>query len=597
MSSRQVRKAIEKIPEHLLPYTTRQNADLYTAIDHAAWRFIMKLSSDFFPEHAHPIYLEGLKATGISLERIPRVEEMDKALRKFGWRAVNVSGFIPPAAFLEFLALGILPIACEMRKVENLNYTPAPDIVHEAAGHAPILADREYADYVRLYGEIACKAIFSQKDLDLFEAIRLLSDIKEKPTSTEAQIQEAQKKFEQAYAALDYVSESTQLARMSWWTIEYGMIGDLNKPLIYGAGLLSSMGESYHCLDENVKKIPFTEDCVLQSYDITRPQPQLYVSPSVASMKKVLLDYAKKMAYQVGGTYALAKAKHAASVTTTVFDNALQVSGVLKNFSTDAKDHPVFLEWQGPLQISVGDKELKEWKTAKLPQSLISPLGAPSSFRIGDKLGKNWEKIKWSTFKKQTLEARYKSGFKLQAKIGQSFALKGKTLFVELEGVSFFNPYTQESRNFDRILLILAKSVPSVFGGAADRVAFIHATEGTSYVSNEHVSNYDRSAIQALIDAYELVRDAREGKKKASAKDLESLVDFLATSHPHEWLLRWELLELDQEKRLHSPWRSQLKGDLEKLKKLTPQNEEVIERALRFLIKRESHLMTKALHA
>src|SRR3954466_6997248 len=172
------RAVAEQIPEHLKPYVVGQDPSLYTAIDHASWRFILKISQKFFSKHAHPKYLSGLRETGISTERIPLISEMDASLRTFGWRAVAVSGFVPPAVFMEFLSLGILPIACDMRKLENLSYTPAPDIVHEAAGHAPIIADPEYERYLRSYGEISRKAIFSKQDLEVYEAVRNLSDVK-----------------------------------------------------------------------------------------------------------------------------------------------------------------------------------------------------------------------------------------------------------------------------------------------------------------------------------------------------------------------------------------------------------------------------------
>src|ERR1700749_4787397 len=120
------------IPDYLRPHVVEQDPSLYTPIDHASWRFILKLSQSFFKKHAHRKYLDGLRETGISTERIPLISEMSEKLGEFGWQAVAVSGFIPPGVFMEFLALGILPIACDMRKIENLAYTPAPDIVHEA---------------------------------------------------------------------------------------------------------------------------------------------------------------------------------------------------------------------------------------------------------------------------------------------------------------------------------------------------------------------------------------------------------------------------------------------------------------------------------
>src|SRR4051812_19731282 len=103
----------EKIPPHLHPFIAEQNPKLYTAIDHASWRYIMRVSKAFFTENAHQKYLDGLRDTGISTERIPLISEMDERLQTFGWRAVAIVGFIPPAVFTEFLSLGVLPIACD----------------------------------------------------------------------------------------------------------------------------------------------------------------------------------------------------------------------------------------------------------------------------------------------------------------------------------------------------------------------------------------------------------------------------------------------------------------------------------------------------
>jgi len=148
-----------EIPAHLHAWIVEQRPELYTAIDHAAWRYIMRVNGAFFADHAHAAYLDGLRATGISKERIPLIAEMDEKMRRIGWRAVAVSGFIPPQVFMEFQSLGILPIACDMRKLEHILYTPAPDVVHEAAGHAPIIADPDYSDYLRDYGEVSRRAI------------------------------------------------------------------------------------------------------------------------------------------------------------------------------------------------------------------------------------------------------------------------------------------------------------------------------------------------------------------------------------------------------------------------------------------------------
>ena len=221
-----------KLPGYLRTYCVEQREDRYTPRDHAAWRYIMRQCRAYFKDHAVPVYLEGLKRTGISVDRIPLVAEIDAKLQELGWGAVPVSGFIPPAAFLDFQARRILPIAYDMRTVDHIHYTPAPDIVHEAAGHAPILADERYSEYLTLYAAMAQKAIFAQEDLDLYEAIRTLSDVKENPDSTKPMIAMAEAALARANAGISFASEAAKVARMNWWTVEYGLLGSLESPRI-----------------------------------------------------------------------------------------------------------------------------------------------------------------------------------------------------------------------------------------------------------------------------------------------------------------------------------------------------------------------------
>ena len=236
-------KAVASLPKHLLQFAVDQRHDDYTPVDHAVWRFIMRQNIFFLKEYAHKLYFQGLLDTGISFDRIPRIEEMNEILGKIGWGGVAVDGFIPPAAFMEFQAYRVLVIACDMRQINHIEYTPAPDIVHEAAGHAPIIVDQEYADYLQRFGEVGAKAMASQKDFELYEAIRHLSILKEQPNPDTEALEKATKLVEERQTNLGEPSEMALLSRLHWWTVEYGLIGPLDKPKIYGAGLLSSIGE------------------------------------------------------------------------------------------------------------------------------------------------------------------------------------------------------------------------------------------------------------------------------------------------------------------------------------------------------------------
>ena len=157
-------KQVASLPSHLRKYVVNQNYEDYTSIDHAVWRYVMRKNIDFLSKVADQSYLDGLSKTGISLDKIPNIQKMNDMLGKIHWGAVCVDGFIPPSSFMEFQAYNVLVIAADIRQLEHIEYTPAPDIIHEAAGHAPIIADKEYAEYLRLFGEIGSKAISSSRD-------------------------------------------------------------------------------------------------------------------------------------------------------------------------------------------------------------------------------------------------------------------------------------------------------------------------------------------------------------------------------------------------------------------------------------------------
>lgn len=580
-------KRIIDIPEHLMPFIVEQKPELYTPIDHESWRFIMKLSSYFFEKHAHKKYLDGLKATGISVERIPLISEMDKKLRKFGWRVVAVSGFIPPSVFLEFQSLGILAIACDMRKLENLDYTPAPDIVHEAAGHAPIIADPSYRNYLHAYGEVARRAIFSSKDMAVYEAVRNLSDIKENPESSHEQIVDAQKKLDLATADNNYVSEANQLTRMAWWTVEYGLVGDFSSPKIFGAGLLSSLSESYNCFDESIKKIPFSIDCVNVSYDITKPQPQLFVVPSFNVLTSALKDYQKTMAYVRGGVEGLAKAKMAQTTTTVELDSGLQISGVLNNFSVDQENRPTFLSYKSSVQLSYKDHELAGHGTSTHRDGFSTPIG---KVKVGLRLicasklsEKDLKKMGFDNHKSGTM--RFESGIELKGKLVSKIKKNGKFIILSFSNCSIKSKshqlYQPDWGVFD---LACGCEVSSVFGGAADRAAFIRSqktllTHPPAQKTNLTLENKRQNELYTQVT---LIRK----NKKLSKENIDTLSQVfyeVNEKYPDDWLLPLNILEVIWKQKEHVPFFQELSACLEVHKRSSSKRRILIERGMALL--------------
>lgn len=353
------------LPPHLQRYVVDQEYDSYTSRDQAVWRHVMKRLLGQLETKAHASYLRGLQETGVDVDRIPRLEEMNEKLAKLGWQCVGVRGFVPPAVFTELQARGVLGIAADIRSHKTITYTPAPDIIHESAGHAPIIADPAYAAYLRSAGEVGFKAISSAEDRALFEAIRNLSVVKEDPSATAEEVEHAQARLDAAAKSARYVSESTRASRLYWWTAEYGLVGSLENPKLYGAGLLSSIGEAEHCLTPEVKKLPLTVECANLSYDITRMQPQLFVAKDFKHLNDVLADFKHSLAYIRGGDYGLDEALRSRAVNHLVLrqrgGEMVELSGEVREVLRFGRETgpgltASVIELAGPTMFSVNGK-------------------------------------------------------------------------------------------------------------------------------------------------------------------------------------------------------------------------------------------------
>lgn len=364
---------VSTLPSHLKRYAVEQHYESYTPRDQAVWRHIMKRLKRHLESRAHPVYLKGLEDTGIDGEAIPRLETMNDKLARLGWRCVGVRGFIPPAVFTELQTLGILAIAADIRSHKTLLYTPAPDIVHESAGHAPILADASYAGYLRACGEVGFKAIASAEDRALFEAIRNLSVVKEDPLATPDDVAHAQLRLDAASRSVRYVSESTRASRLYWWTAEYGLVGSVESPRLYGAGLLSSIGEAEHCLTPEVRKVPLTAECVNTSYDITRMQPQLFVAKDFTHLNEVLGDFRSTLAWARGGDYGLDEALRSRAVNHLVVakqgGETLELTGELRAVHRSGRDTGPNLT-ASVLELSAPTMVSKQFRCTEKPKRI-----------------------------------------------------------------------------------------------------------------------------------------------------------------------------------------------------------------------------------
>jgi phenylalanine-4-hydroxylase len=520
---------MQLLPQHLQKYIVEQNYQKYTALDHAVWRYILRQLKNYLSKHAHSSYLSGLEKTGIEVEYIPRIEDISAKLEKFGWRALPVSGFIPPAAFMELQSLSVLPIASDMRSMEHLLYTPAPDIVHEAAGHAPIIADPEYAAYLKEYAQIAKKAIISKEDLDLYKAIRELSDIKENPNSNPQQIAEAEAELERVSESMSFVSEATELSRMNWWTAEYGLIGDIKSPKIFGAGLLSSVGESQWCLSEKVKKIPLSVNCIQQTYDITEPQPQLFVADSFKHLSTVLKDLSSTMAFNLGGIKGLKKALQAETVNTVEFENKLQISGKLQKIIQTKNSEVAYLQFNGPTQISYEAKQVSGHDKNYHVHGYGTPVGTFKNTNV-DELEVH-----------QSLSLEYTSGVNVTGILKAKTSLSNNAFILTFENANcWFDSQHLFKPEWGLYDIIVANEVTSVFGGPADRIAY---GETDDFVASRVAEPQYTTEQISLFSFYQQVRDLRQAPEK-QVSQIEYLFEQIKIQYPDEWLLFIELLEM-----------------------------------------------------
>ncbi|MFN7822463.1 MAG: aromatic amino acid hydroxylase, partial [Bacteroidota bacterium] len=366
---------VAQLPLHLRKYIVDQGYERYTPVNHAVWRYVMRQNYSYLKDVAYYPYIPGLKKAGLTIEKIPSLQEINDALAEIGWGAVTVDGFIPPAAFMEYQACRVLVIAADIRQLEHIEYTSAPDIIHESAGHAPIISEVKYNQYLSYLGSIGTKALFSSKDYALYESIRELSILKEAPNVDPAKIAAAEELVLYNQKNLGEPSEMALLSRLQWWTVEYGLIGDLDDPKIYGAGLLSSIGESASCMRPSIKKIIYTIDALNYSYDITQPQPQLFVTPTFQNLIDVLQQFEHRMAFRVGGHESMMKAIECKNICTAVYSSGLQVSGIFVAASVDHSGQLKYIQAQGPTELAYSDVQLPGHDTSYHRDGFGSPVG------------------------------------------------------------------------------------------------------------------------------------------------------------------------------------------------------------------------------
>ncbi|HZQ00231.1 MAG TPA: phenylalanine 4-monooxygenase [Reyranella sp.] len=214
-------------------WTVAQHADLYSDEDQETWRLLLDRQSRLAEKHACAEFLEGLKVLGVA-SRIPDFAEINARLEPLtGWRIVGVPGLIPDAVFYDHLAHRRFPVTVWIRTRAELDYLVEPDLFHDFFGHVPLLTNPVFADYMQLYGQ---RGVEAGGKIDL-------------------------------------------LARLYWYTVEFGLIRTAQGLKIYGAGILSSAKEVKHAIEgSDVERLPFEAATVMhRPYEIDRLQNTYFV--------------------------------------------------------------------------------------------------------------------------------------------------------------------------------------------------------------------------------------------------------------------------------------------------------------------------------
>ncbi len=187
----------------------------YTGEDHAIWRALFERQSKLLPGRACAEYLEGLASLGVAADGIPEFERLSDIMeRATGWRVVAVPGLVPDDIFFGHLAARRFPATNWIRGRAQLDYLQEPDVFHDVFGHVPMLMNPVFADYLQAYGRGGLKAL--------------------------------------GLGAL------AKLARLYWYTVEFGLIATGEGLRIYGSGIVSSHGETVYSLESpKPKRIAF----------------------------------------------------------------------------------------------------------------------------------------------------------------------------------------------------------------------------------------------------------------------------------------------------------------------------------------------------
>ncbi|MDR3667860.1 MAG: phenylalanine 4-monooxygenase [Ignavibacteriaceae bacterium] len=223
----------------------------YPESDQESWRFLFHRQMQFLPGRVCNEYLTGSEKLKFTPDKIPALKDLSAVFKKTtGWKIARVPGLIDEQDFFELLRRRVFPSTDYIRGKNELDYTPAPDLFHDMFGHMPLLTDPNFASFYQMFGEAA----FNAKGI--------------------------QRKW---------------LETFHWFTVEFGLINKPDGMRIYGAGIISSLGEVQHALSNEVEIKPFdVKKLINQPYDVWHVQPTLFAINSFEHLENEFKNWTKK---------------------------------------------------------------------------------------------------------------------------------------------------------------------------------------------------------------------------------------------------------------------------------------------------------------
>lgn len=233
----------------------RQEYDKYVAEDHEVWAILYSRMMEILPKYSTIAYTQGIQEVGFEPDKIPNFTECNVKLgNKTGWEIYAVPGLIDNKPFFEHLSRREFPATTWLRKKSQLEYLQEPDMFHDVFGHIPLLANQHFANFLEKLAAIALKHIDDEWAVEI-------------------------------------------ISRLYWYTVEFGLIQENGQLKVYGAGILSSSGETQYSIDSDIpKRIPYDIKTLFATpYIKDKYQEQYFVIDSYEQLYNSIPDIEKHL--------------------------------------------------------------------------------------------------------------------------------------------------------------------------------------------------------------------------------------------------------------------------------------------------------------